>query len=286
MEFISLNVDPTKDMIYSLTNGGGDPTPRTSEFGVSIVADALEQSVYFSQSAANAVTVDWGDNSTPDSPSDLSAVVSHIYAATGDYLIKITVSEGETLSLGKDSTVSFIGSTAETINYSLRSAVIKAADLNTYAFINCQGLASVTLPNSITSIPSSVFYGCTSLASVTIPDSVTSLGGSCFRDCSSLLSVTIPNSVTSVGSYCFAYCTSLLSVRVGIDMTTLGSRAFQGCTALMYFYCLPITPPTSSSALFSGITNHFSIYVPVESVDAYKTASPWSTRAEDIFPIT
>ena len=60
-----------------------------------------------------------------------------------------------------------------------------------YAFQNCSGLTTVTIPNSVTSIGGSAFSGCSGLTSVTIPNSVTSIGNSAFSDCSGLTSVTI-----------------------------------------------------------------------------------------------
>ena len=53
---------------------------------------------------------------------------------------------------------------------------------------------------TVTSIDWYAFEDCSGLTSVTIPNSVTSIGSYAFRDCSGLTSVTIPNSVTSIGS--------------------------------------------------------------------------------------
>ena len=99
-----------------------------------------------------------------------------------------------------------------------------------FAFYNCSGLTSVTIPDGVTSIGSSAFYGCSGLTSVTIPNSVTSIGFYAFYGCSGLTSVTIPNSVTSIGSSAFSGCRGLTSVTIPNSVTNLGANAFDGCS--------------------------------------------------------
>ena len=74
------------------------------------------------------------------------------------------------------------------------------------AFFWCDGLTSITIPNSVTSIGENAFAYCSGLTSITIPNSVTSIGDNAFYACRGLTSITIPNSVTSIGNYAFAYC--------------------------------------------------------------------------------
>ena len=90
----------------------------------------------------------------------------------------------------------------------------KVTSIGNYAFYDCSGLTSVTIPNSVTSIGNYAFRGCSGLTSVTIPNSVTSIGDYAFRECSRLTSVTIPNSVTSIGNYAFRGCSGLKKVIV------------------------------------------------------------------------
>ena len=102
-----------------------------------------------------------------------------------------------------------------------------------YAFRNCIGLTSVTIPDRVTSIGSSAFKYCSGLTSITIPDSVTTIDFSAFYNCSGLTSVTIPDSVTSIDNYAFYNCSRLTSVTIGNSVTSIGSWAFDGCCKLV-----------------------------------------------------
>ena len=145
---------------------------------------------------------------------------------------------------------------AEVNGYSLTS-------IGRYAFVNCTGLTSVTIPNSVTRICRYAFSGCIGLTSVTIPEGVTEIGSKAFYQCTRLTSVTIPKSVTGIegvtelGSGIFIECTRLTSVTlesnfivssgssmvyifgdqvleyvIGDAVTSIGTSAFMGCTGL------------------------------------------------------
>lgn len=105
-------------------------------------------------------------------------------------------------------------------------------------------------------------------------DSITNIGYCAFNDCSSLTSITIPQSVTSIGEVAFQYCKSLTSVTIPNSVTSIGLAAFHGCTSLTTITCEATTPPTLGSA--NGLSNITAVYVPAESVDAYKNATNWA----------
>ena len=150
------------------------------------------------------------------------------------------------------------------------------------AFYGCTSLTNITIPDSVTSIGERAFVGCSSLTSVTIPDSVTEIGNKAFYNCKSLTSVTIHDSVTSIGAYAFFDCTSLTSVTIPDSVTSIGSYAFHKCTSLKEVYCKPTTPPTAATYSYSHWNafeynaSGFEIYVPRNSVEAYKSAPYWS----------
>jgi hypothetical protein len=113
-----------------------------------------------------------------------------------------------------------------------------------------------------------------------IPDSVTSIGDYAFGNCKSLTSVTIPDSVTLIGIFAFNGCNSLTSVTIGNGVTKIEDRAFCACDSLKEVYCKPTTPPTEGNYIFSNNASGRKIYVPRNSVSAYKSA--WSYYASAI----
>ena len=132
-------------------------------------------------------------------------------------------------------------------------------------FAGCNGLTSITIPNSVTKIEEDAFNGCSNLSSVTIPNSVTSIERDAFEGCNSLSSITIsdiatwcnikfaynsnplsrahhlflngeeikdliiPNSVTSIRSFAFEGCSGLTSVTIPNSVTSIEGTAFLQC---------------------------------------------------------
>jgi hypothetical protein len=82
------------------------------------------------------------------------------------------------------------------------------------------------IPNSVTSIGDEAFLNCNGLTSVTIPNSVTNIGDYAFGWCADLTSVTIPNSVTNIGDYAFYGCGNLTSVYFQGNAPSFGSGVF------------------------------------------------------------
>ena len=99
------------------------------------------------------------------------------------------------------------------------------------AFYRCNGLTSVKIPNSVTTIGNQAFWEC-SLTEIEIPYSVTSIGDEAFFFCSDLKLVNIPNTVTSIGNSAFSGCSGLTSLEIPNAVTSIGNSAFSHCDSL------------------------------------------------------
>lgn len=174
-------------------------------------------------------------------------------------------------------------------------------------FQNCLRLENITLSNNITSIQEGTFANCEALTSVTIPASVTTIDKAAFRGCyalaafdskfasedkrcvvidgtlcafapAELTSYTLPNNVTSIAVV--LYSEILESITIPESVRSIGSAAFYNCYNMTVVYCNVVTPPTLATYTFPEKTT--TIYVPAQSVTAYKSASYWSDYADAI----
>ena len=209
------------------------------------------------------VDVDWGDGTTHDtltgtSTSTVQWTPTHNYAAPGDYVIKLTVSEGGSMGLyGSSSSDEFSGllrfsSSGDTRNKAYQNA-IKAlfigsgvTSIGDNAFNNCCSLSSITLPSSVTSIGQRAFHGCYGLTYITVPNSITSIGKEAFYACDSLTSISLPSSLTRIASNILQNCYNLRRVTIQSGAETIGEEAYWGCTTLT-----SITIPNSITSIQS-----------------------------------
>lgn len=98
-----------------------------------------------------------------------------------------------------------------------------------------------------------------------------------------ITTIEIPDDVTKIGTSAFTGCAELESVVLHENITTVENYAFQNCTKLMSITSKATTPPSLlGSGVLTGVPDNCNIYVPAESVAAYKAANRWSSRASYI----
>jgi hypothetical protein len=270
-------------------------------------------SPYFGIGVNGTVVVDWGDGSEPSTLTGTSLTTAttaqHEYAA-GEYVITVDVTSGTASFFGASGTYALTKTGTAAGNAStVYAASIRRIELGTnvsigdYAFQNCYSLASITIPSGVTDIGSYAFQNCYSLRNVTIPNNVNDIkadafhychslirvsipkdmgaivNSNLFRECHALIDVRIPNDATALWIYAFQHCHSLTSITIPSGVTSIGANVFANCYGMKNYYLMPTTPPTIQSNTFSNIQSDCVIHVPAESLEAYQTASNWSTHA-------
>ena len=246
--------------------------------------------LYFSQTVANGVTIDWGDGSTTQTLTGTgNKNTTHTYASIGDYIITLKVTSG-TLGLGNgNSAYSVMGST--TNNGKVYCNMLQKAEIGSSvtsignsAFKNCSSLSSIVIPSGVTSIENSAFQNCYSLSSIVIPSNVTSIGNSTFNGCYSLSSIVIPSNVTSIGNTAFNGCYSLSSIVIPSNVTSIGNSTFSYCTGMSYydFRASQSVPTLSNTNAFNNIPSDCKIVVPDSLYSSWTTATNWSTYKSKI----
>ena len=148
------------------------------------------------------------------------------------------------------------------------------------AFYN-KSFRSITIPNSVTEIKYNAFYNC-SLESITIPNNVTNIGQGAFMNCKNLTYIKIPDNVTEINSQLFSGCSSLVNITIPKNVTYIDSKVFDDCNSLRRVDVKATTPPILQDNVFANCSNELKIYVPKESLEAYKNHIYWGKT--NLFP--
>jgi hypothetical protein len=81
--------------------------------------------------------------------------------------------------------------------------------------------------------------------------------------------------VTSIGNYAFCDCKALILITIGSGVESIGTWAFHNCFNLTTITCKAITPPEVAADTFNDVNKSITVYVPAESIAAYKAADGW-----------
>ena len=168
--------------------------------------------------------------------------------------------------------------------------LLECTSIGNGAFEGCTNLTTVNLPKC-TSIGSCAFCGCTNLTTIDLPE-CTVIDSSPHHtvgtiNCLNLTTINLPKCI-SIKDNVFSNCTNLTTVNLP-KCTSIGEYAFSGCNNLQIIIlgADQIVDISSFTFIYASINNGTGyIYVPDNLVDSYKTATNWSSYANQIKPIS
>ncbi len=140
------------------------------------------------------------------------------------------------IAISKDSNLKHLGYRSMAAIKSLTSLSLEKAthltEVEDKALSENSSMLKITLPESLTKLPSGLFYSDSALVSVNIKGAYTEIPDECFHNCSKLTSLTLNKNVTKIGDSAFSGCVGLTTLNLPESITEIGDEAFNGCTSL------------------------------------------------------
>jgi len=152
------------------------------------------------------------------------------------------------------------------------------------------GANVTTLPEGITVLDNYAFYGCSKIALTSIPNTVKEIDNFAFYNCTGLSITKLPTVLEKIGGTAFRNCTSLTTLdTMSLNLNKIDGQSFRGCSNLTTFIVRALSVPTLASNVFQDTpiaSGTGYIYVLDNLVFSYKSATNWSTYADQIKPIS
>jgi uncharacterized repeat protein (TIGR02543 family) len=172
------------------------------------------------------------------------------------------------------------------------------ATIGNYAFIY-SGLASISIPASVTSIGTEAFGSLRRLTSITVASenqTYSSQGGVLFDEDETTLitypsrkgdkSFVIPPTVTTISIRAFEGASNLINVSIPASVTTIGGSAFYGARSLSRFYFLGNAPAAGDQA-FKDVLDAGRAVVASGAIGFGENGSFWKNlRVEEVSGVT
>jgi hypothetical protein len=136
-----------------------------------------------------------------------------------------------------------------------------------HLFSSLFDLKRVIIGSNVTSIEAGAFWGCWGITSITLPENLESIGSLALWD-TGITALIIPDKVQTL--YTGNVPSSVVSLTIGYSVTNLKEDVWT-TRDLSVVYCKPTTPPENLKFLFYQIDRDMTVYVPTNSVDAYRT---------------
>ena len=125
----------------------------------------------------------------------------------------------------------------------------------------------------IYSDPGSFIISCP-FHTVIIENGVTSIGNSAFLSVGNMESISIPNSITKIGGGAF-YRSNITTITLPRSVTIIEGGAFYRCNLVSITNLNPVPLAIEPSVFAEVNISACTLYVPVNSVSAYKKAEVW-----------
>jgi len=169
-----------------------------------------------------------------------------------------------------------IGKSAFRTCTSLESVTIPESikNIDEYTFADCSVLREVNMPNSIRQIAGGAFRNC-SLDTLILPSELTLIGTGAFLNQKKLTGIVIPDEVRQIKSNAFAGCSALKEVQFGKKTAMIDAEAFKNDSLITEIRSRAAYPPLVESSTFSGVPDSAWLFVPVQSIAAYREDPVW-----------
>lgn len=132
---------------------------------------------------------------------------------------------------------------------------------------------------AVTEIANNAFNGATYLKETVIHDGVNKVGSGAFYNCISLESIYLNSATIGDASVGQAVISSAKSVILGSNVKNINT--YLGVSNRSIYYSFSLEPPVVADGN-TFLVNPVKIYVPEQSVEAYKSATGWSQFADKI----
>lgn len=149
-------------------------------------------------------------------------------------------------------------------------------------FHSSELLRNVNLPSNISEIGENAFWRCYSLSDIVWPTALKTIGDEAFSDCN-FKGIYFPAGLESIGEYAFESNDDLTIISFPASLRSIGQYGFLRCDRLSSVSCDAIVPPATVSPVFSDVS-HVPLAVPVQSVEAYRTAPDWRNFSYEDYP--
>lgn len=155
-------------------------------------------------------------------------------------------------------------------------------ELGESAFRLCTQLKELVFQDGIESVPRDFVSDCYELEKVDFVETITEIRANAFQYCYSLKEINLPSKLTYIGDHAFEYCDPE-SIVFPETLTYIGGYSGKGWQNLKQIYSKAKIPPLSwedSKApgvyAFAHPTPYsIPVYVPIESLSAYRDSQYW-----------